>query len=109
MKPPASWSVFSDGATYDESTIAMQPGDILAAFSDGVTEPERESLEFGEQRLIELVQGHRHQPLSRIGDVITESVAGWIGGADGSAVAPLPKPRGTLTGPTSSSVKQLCK
>jgi sigma-B regulation protein RsbU (phosphoserine phosphatase) len=45
-----------DGATYDESTIAMQPGDIFVAFSDAVTEPENPSGEFGEQRLIELIQ-----------------------------------------------------
>jgi phosphoserine phosphatase RsbU/P len=71
-----------DGATYDESTIAMQPGDIFVAFSDGVTEPENESGEFGEERLIELIQEHRNQPLSRIGDVITGSVADWIGSAE---------------------------
>jgi sigma-B regulation protein RsbU (phosphoserine phosphatase) len=71
-----------DGATYDESTIAMQPGDVFVAFSDGVTEPENESGEFGEERLIELIQEHRHQPLSRIGDVITSSVADWIGVAE---------------------------
>ncbi len=71
-----------DGATYDESTIAMQPGDILVAFSDGVTEPENESGEFGVERLIELIQEHRHQPLSRIGDVITSSVTDWVGGAE---------------------------
>jgi sigma-B regulation protein RsbU (phosphoserine phosphatase) len=71
-----------DGATYDESTIAMQPGDVFVAFSDGVTEPENESGEFGEERLIELIREHRHQSLSRIGDVITGSVADWIGGAE---------------------------
>jgi phosphoserine phosphatase RsbU/P len=71
-----------DGATYDESTIAMQPGDIFVAFSDGVTEPENESGEFGEERLIELIQGHRHQPLSKIGDAIIGSVSDWIGGAE---------------------------
>ena len=71
-----------DGATYDESTIAMQPGDIFVAFSDGVTEPENASGEFGEERLIELIQEYRHQPLSRIGDIITGSVADWIGGAE---------------------------
>ena len=71
-----------DGATYDESTIAMQPGDILAAFTDGVTEPENESGEFGEERLIELIQEHRQEPLSRIGDVITRSVEDWIGDAE---------------------------
>jgi phosphoserine phosphatase RsbU/P len=71
-----------DGATYDESTIAMQPDDIFVAFSDGVTEPENESGEFGEERLIELIQEHRHEPLSRIGEIITGSVADWIGGAE---------------------------
>jgi sigma-B regulation protein RsbU (phosphoserine phosphatase) len=71
-----------DGATYDESTIMMQPGDIFVAFSDGVTEPENESGEFGEERLIELIRKHRHQPLSRIGDVITGSVTDWIGDAE---------------------------
>lgn len=71
-----------DGATYDESTIAMQAGDIFVAFSDGVTEPENETGEFGEEHLIELIQAHRHQPLSRIGDVIADSVADWIGAAE---------------------------
>lgn len=71
-----------DDTTYDESTIGMQPGDIFVAFSDGVTEPENKSREFGEERLIELIRQHRHQPLSRIGDVITGSVVDWIGGAE---------------------------
>jgi len=71
-----------DGATYDESSIAMHPADIFAAFSDGVTEPENESGEFGGERLIELIQEHRYQPLSRIGDAVTSSVADWIGGAE---------------------------
>jgi sigma-B regulation protein RsbU (phosphoserine phosphatase) len=71
-----------DRAVYGESTIAMQAGDIFVAFSDGVTEPERESVEFGEDRLIALIQKHRHQPLAYIGDAITGSVAEWIGVAE---------------------------
>ena len=71
-----------DGASYEESKIAMQPGDILMIFSDGVTEPENASVEFGERRLIELLQEHRRQPLSRIGEVIADSVTEWIGGAE---------------------------
>jgi hypothetical protein len=55
-----------DGATYDESTIAMRPGDLFVAFSDGVTEPENDTGEFGEERLITLIQEHRDQPLPRI-------------------------------------------
>jgi sigma-B regulation protein RsbU (phosphoserine phosphatase) len=71
-----------DDVTYGESTIMMQPGDLFAAFSDGVTESENGSGEFGEERLIALIQEHRHQPLSRIGDVIAGSVADWIGDAE---------------------------
>jgi phosphoserine phosphatase RsbU/P len=71
-----------DGATYEEATVAMQPGDIFVAFSDGVTEPENESGEFGEQRLIDLIQQHGDQPLSRIGEVVTSAVADWIGDAE---------------------------
>jgi sigma-B regulation protein RsbU (phosphoserine phosphatase) len=71
-----------DGATYDQSTITMQPGDLLVAFSDGVTEAENESGEFGAQRLIELIQAHHRQPLTQIGEVIVDSVADWIGGAE---------------------------
>ncbi|HEY0308601.1 MAG TPA: SpoIIE family protein phosphatase [Acidobacteriaceae bacterium] len=71
-----------DGATYDESTITMQPGDIFIAFSDGVTEPENESGEFGEQQLVELLQQHRDQPLPRIGEIITSSVQEWVGNTE---------------------------
>jgi sigma-B regulation protein RsbU (phosphoserine phosphatase) len=71
-----------DDATYDESTVSMQPGDLLVAFSDGVTEPENDSGEFGEERLIALLQEHREEPLSRIGQAITNAVAEWIGNAE---------------------------
>ena len=71
-----------DRAIYEESTVALQPGDIFVAFSDGVTEPEHASVEFGEQRLIDLVQENRHQPLSLIGEAITRAVGEWIGAAE---------------------------
>jgi sigma-B regulation protein RsbU (phosphoserine phosphatase) len=71
-----------DGVTYEESTTVMQPGDILVAYSDGVTEPENEFGEFGEERLIKLMQEHRREPLSHIAAVITGAVADWIGGAE---------------------------
>ena len=71
-----------DGMSYPEASVPMQPGDIFVAFSDGVTEPENEFGEFGEERLIELVQIHRDQPLSRISEVVTTAVADWIGGAE---------------------------
>jgi phosphoserine phosphatase RsbU/P len=68
-----------DGVTYDESTLVMQAGDILVAYSDGVTEPENEFGEFGEERLVELIQEHRNKPLSRITEIVAGAVADWIG------------------------------
>jgi phosphoserine phosphatase RsbU/P len=69
-----------DGVGYEESRLPMQPGDIFVAFSDGLTEPENEFGEFGEDRLIDLIRAHRDQPLARISEVLTGAVADWIGG-----------------------------
>jgi phosphoserine phosphatase RsbU/P len=71
-----------DGVTYDESTLVMQPGDIFVAYSDGVTEPENEFGEFGEERLVELIQEHRNKPLPRITEIVAGAVADWIGTAE---------------------------
>jgi sigma-B regulation protein RsbU (phosphoserine phosphatase) len=71
-----------DGVTYDESTLVMQAGDIFVAYSDGVTEPENEFGEFGEERLVELIQEHRNKPLPRICDIVSGAVADWIGSVE---------------------------
>jgi phosphoserine phosphatase RsbU/P len=71
-----------DGVTYDESTVVMQPGDIFVAYSDGVTEPENEFGEFGEDRLVALIKEHRRKPLPRIAEIVTGAVADWIGAAE---------------------------
>ena len=47
---------------YAEETVELYPGDIFIAFSDGITEPENEFGEFGEDRLIETVAAHRPNP-----------------------------------------------
>jgi phosphoserine phosphatase RsbU/P len=71
-----------DGIGYHENTVAMEPGDIIVAYSDGITEPENEFGEFGEERLIELIQQNRDQPLSRISDIVTGAVSDWIAGGE---------------------------
>ncbi len=70
------------GVTYDESTLVMQTGDIFVAYSDGVTEPENEFGEFGEDRLITLIKEHHNKPLPRIAEIVTGAVADWIGSAE---------------------------
>ena len=71
-----------DAMSYEESRVPMHPGDVFVAFSDGVTEPENEFGEFGEERLVDLIRLHRDQPLSRISEVVTGAVADWIGGGE---------------------------
>ena len=71
-----------DGLCFEESSIELQPGDLFLAFSDGITEPENDFGEFGEERLIGLVRDHRHQPLPRITEIVTAAVDDWIGGRE---------------------------
>ncbi len=68
-----------DGMTYEEGSVEMQPGEIFVAYSDGVTEPENDFGEFGEERLIDLVRENRHMPLGEISQVVTTAVDNWIG------------------------------
>ena len=68
-----------DGMTYEEDSVEMHPGEVFLAYSDGVTEPENEFGEFGEQRLIELVRDNRHLPLPEISQIVTAAVDTWIG------------------------------
>jgi len=68
-----------DNMTYEEGAVEMRPGEIFIAYSDGVTEPENDFGEFGEQRLIDLVRDNRHQPLPQISQIVTMAVDDWIG------------------------------
>jgi len=68
-----------DSMTYEEDLVEMHPDEIFLAYSDGVTEPENEFGEFGEQRLIDLVRDNRHLPLPEISQIVTAAVDTWIG------------------------------
>jgi sigma-B regulation protein RsbU (phosphoserine phosphatase) len=71
-----------DGLSYEQAQVALRPGDIFIAYSDGMTEPENEFGEFGEERLIELVKENQHLPLQRIAEIAVTAVKDWIGGAE---------------------------
>jgi sigma-B regulation protein RsbU (phosphoserine phosphatase) len=66
--------------TYEQAEIQIQPGDLLLAFTDGITEPENiYGEEFGEDRVLEVV----HRALSATPQVLVEeiyrSVSDWTG------------------------------
>jgi sigma-B regulation protein RsbU (phosphoserine phosphatase) len=68
-----------DGMKYDQATVTLGAGDILIIYSDGVTEPENEFGDFGEDRLLDLVRQNRTQSLETISSTVMQSLRGWIG------------------------------
>jgi len=68
-----------DNVSFPEATVQLRPGDVLVTYTDGVTEPENDYDEFGEERLIQLVRENRHLPLERITEIVTAAVLDWIG------------------------------
>jgi sigma-B regulation protein RsbU (phosphoserine phosphatase) len=71
-----------DGIRYEEDRFRMDPGDILVAYSDGITEPENDFGEFGESRLVEIVALYRDQPLAVISNQVLLALGAWIGAAE---------------------------
>lgn len=68
-----------DNLAWEQGFERLSPGDILIAYSDGVTEPENDFGEFGEERLLEVVRQHRHLPLNTIADQVILNLRSWIG------------------------------
>jgi sigma-B regulation protein RsbU (phosphoserine phosphatase) len=67
--------------TYKEERAAMQPGDVLVLYSDGVTEAANPSGEdFGEDRLGALVASLRRLPASDIVESIHNAVMTFTSG-----------------------------
>ncbi len=69
-------------ATYEESRMQMDPGDILVLFSDGVTEAvDPNDEDFGEERLATLVASLHDRPAAEIVEAIHTAVTEFTLGA----------------------------
>ena len=69
-------------ATFEEDTIHLDSGDLLVAFSDGVTEALSVSgEEYGEDRLLACVEGNRERSTRELLDAIFASVREFSVGA----------------------------
>jgi sigma-B regulation protein RsbU (phosphoserine phosphatase) len=71
-----------DDMHYEEDGFQMKAGDILVAYSDGITEPENDFGEFGEARLMEVVARYRDQPLEVISNQVMLALDAWIGAVE---------------------------
>jgi sigma-B regulation protein RsbU (phosphoserine phosphatase) len=69
-------------ASYQESVVDLQTGDVLIAFTDGVTEAlDPAGEEFGEERLKELIRRVAHLPVVEMTAAISRELRDWIGDA----------------------------
>jgi sigma-B regulation protein RsbU (phosphoserine phosphatase) len=63
---------------YEEQTVSLGRGDLLVAYTDGITEPENKyGEEFGAARLAEIVLRHRDAQPDEIIAKILEAVRNW--------------------------------
>ena len=63
---------------YEQQTIPFGAGDLLVAYTDGITEPENAYGEdYGADRLAEVIMRHRDAPAHVIVDKVLESVRAW--------------------------------
>ncbi|MGH9605420.1 MAG: SpoIIE family protein phosphatase [Terracidiphilus sp.] len=67
-----------DHVEYEETSLTMQKGDLLAMFSDGLaeaTDPQRQ--EFGNRRLENLLREHSHQAVPNIVQHVFEAITSF--------------------------------
>ncbi len=66
---------FMDAQDYKQEEIEFESGDILVAFTDGVTETmDINENEFGEDRIIEILKKHQHKSVYEIKEIIYNSL-----------------------------------
>ena len=69
-------------AAYRPECASLAPGDLIALYSDGVTEAiNAADEEFGEERLAALLSARRGEPAAAIVQAIVAAVAAWYAGA----------------------------
>jgi sigma-B regulation protein RsbU (phosphoserine phosphatase) len=69
---------FFEDCVYEEATITLESGDVLVAYTDGLTEAfDVEEEEFGEARLRQVLLENSHLAASELGERILETVRQW--------------------------------
>jgi sigma-B regulation protein RsbU (phosphoserine phosphatase) len=67
---------------YDEESFELRDGDLLAIYSDGVTDAQNEAEEdFGTDRLVEVLTRHCHAPSTEVVDRVFEAIDAFAGTA----------------------------
>jgi len=68
--------------TYEEQSFDLRDGDLLAIYSDGVTDAQNEEEhEFGTERLVEVLKKHFSEPAAAVVDRVFEAIDAFAGSA----------------------------
>jgi len=68
---------------YEDASVDLCPGDLLVAFTDGITEAlDAEGQEFGEQRLKDFLRGATGKTAEEISSSLASRIREWIGDAE---------------------------
>lgn len=71
-----------ESSRYEQDTVKLRSGDLLIAYTDGVTEAlDAVGEEFGEGRLQAVIAEHLHLPAEAVRDVLMRRVSAWSVGA----------------------------
>jgi sigma-B regulation protein RsbU (phosphoserine phosphatase) len=69
--------IFPD-AEYEQETLRLTAGDLLVAYTDGIVESVNEyGEEFGEERLVDIIQQHRGMSADELQKIVVERVLDW--------------------------------
>ncbi len=72
-----------EGCSYEQASVEVEPGSLLVAYSDGMTEPEDTyGEEFGPDRLQAEILRFRHEPPDRLCNRLIEAVKNWCAPAE---------------------------
>jgi sigma-B regulation protein RsbU (phosphoserine phosphatase) len=70
-----------DGMAYEESTLPMEPEDILVVFSDGITEcMDRTEEQFGREKIVETLAAHRGETAAQVSSALLNAVNAFSAG-----------------------------
>jgi sigma-B regulation protein RsbU (phosphoserine phosphatase) len=82
LKPTGMALGFDADASYGEGKETLAPGDVVLAFTDGLTEAlNEEGEEFGDARLAGLLVGNRHLGAAELQRLVSAELDAFCGGA----------------------------